>query len=1155
LPLIPLSVLISSQSKSKELFNMLSSSKVRIFFLFLFALTQGVSAQTVRVIDNKGTIKELTAGLGIGFTNAGATIKVSSLYDGVTLLLNGSNQIYAANTTAYWNANKLQGIDISTTAPSITGQVLGYDGAKWTPVSPSAYAWLLTGNGAITVPAIPTTYGTTTLSSSSNWIGTIDANKDFIIGTNSIERLRVTSGGNIGIGTSSGNPINGNYLMTINPNATIGNGISMNLSGVSGNVYGLNISTGTSAANGILFTSTSTGKGFFGIGALINTPSPDNSNNVSGYIGYRNSGNKSYGVYGADLSSSTANTYAAFLQGRTVISSEAAPSSPLGVDLEIRNTSTSVVLPPPPATLSLRQSTSITTNANALANINFGDNYQTSPQAQIQAIRDAASSGASDLPTALTFSTTPDAPASATLTERMRISNAGNVGIGIANPAYKLDVAGDVNFTGALRVGATAAPGTSGQILQSNGSGAPNWVSPNSALTKASITSSTTGVTITGTNNVLSAGTIDIATASGTQQGLLSAANWNTFNSKEPAITAGTTAQYWRGDKTWQTLNTSVVPENTNLYYTDTRVRSAISLTTIGTSGAATYNNTTGVLNIPNYADGGITSLNGLTGLTQTFAIGTSGTNPNWTSATSIHTLNIPMASASISVTAGLISNTDWNTFNNKIGAVTALTPAAVLTSGTTATIQNTVAYWNANKLQGIDISTTPAPTDGQVLTYNDTKKQWEPKTNSGGSGSGWLLGGNTISSGQFLGTNNSEALVFKVNGQPSGLIGWDNSGSLQTNFGYKASTSAQFSTAIGAYSIAANAAVALGYQANASSEYSIAIGGAGIAGKTEATSSFATAIGSGAKAMAQHTTAIGGTASATGEKSTALGYGAITNSATNNYRFATALGSTANALAENATAVGFGASVSGKNSTAVGYGATTSQQNTLILGNTSGSGDATNVGIGTATPTNALHVKATANPLRLEGLQESTNSSDRGLVVTSTGEVKISAPSSSDFSGYISADVSVGSSITKITVDTELMDVSGEYDTSTGLFTPQSDGAYIFEMEISYKSPYYRNLYYGSDNSGGGPGSGNNRAVFGFVSSATSSWVSRFNFESSVDSRVNYCKGVVNLKSGQQYYFGIVSSSYSNTGTIEANTTGATGSGIGTYFRIQRIK
>lgn len=75
--------------------------------------------------------------------------------------------------------------------------------------------------------------------------------------------------------------------------------------------------------------------------------------------------------------------------------------------------------------------------------------------------------------------------------------------------------------------------------------------------------------------------------------------------SKEPVILAGTLTQYWRGDKSWQTLNTAAVTESTNLYYTDARARLAISLTTTGTSGAATYNNVTGVLNIPQYTGGG----------------------------------------------------------------------------------------------------------------------------------------------------------------------------------------------------------------------------------------------------------------------------------------------------------------------------------------------------------------------------------------------------------------------------------------------------------------------------------------------------------------------------------------------------------------------
>ena len=59
--------------------------------------------------------------------------------------------------------------------------------------------------------------------------------------------------------------------------------------------------------------------------------------------------------------------------------------------------------------------------------------------------------------------------------------------------------------------------------------------------------------------------------------------------------------------------NTSLVTENTNLYFTNARARGAISLTTLGTSGAATYDNATGIFNIPQY-QGGVTSFNTRTG-------------------------------------------------------------------------------------------------------------------------------------------------------------------------------------------------------------------------------------------------------------------------------------------------------------------------------------------------------------------------------------------------------------------------------------------------------------------------------------------------------------------------------------------------------------
>jgi len=60
---------------------------------------------------------------------------------------------------------------------------------------------------------------------------------------------------------------------------------------------------------------------------------------------------------------------------------------------------------------------------------------------------------------------------------------------------------------------------------------------------------------------------------------------------KENNITSGTVSQYFRGDKTFQTLNTTAVTEGLNLYYTDARARVSLSAGTgIG------YNSSTGVI-------------------------------------------------------------------------------------------------------------------------------------------------------------------------------------------------------------------------------------------------------------------------------------------------------------------------------------------------------------------------------------------------------------------------------------------------------------------------------------------------------------------------------------------------------------------------------
>lgn len=305
----------------------------------------------------------------------------------------------------------------------------------------------------------------------------------------------------------------------------------------------------------------------------------------------------------------------------------------------------------------------------------------------------------------------------------------GNVGIGTNDPSAQLHTTGSLRFSGL----GTNTSNTN--IMTTDGSGNVSTRSLSNILIGNAITSlngltssvqsfsiGTTGTNIS-INSTGSTHTFNIPTASASNRGALSSADWTIFNNKEAAIVAGTNAQYFRGDKTWQTLNSTAVAEGSNLYFTNARSRSAISLTTTGTSGAASYNATTGVLNIPNYADGGITSVNGLTSLTQSFATGTSGSDIGISSTGSTHTFNIPTASAS---NRGALSSADWTTFNIKISSVSATTSSAVTTTGTSVNINNTAAHWNANQLSGKNIASTD-PTEGQVLTWDATLNTWKP--------------------------------------------------------------------------------------------------------------------------------------------------------------------------------------------------------------------------------------------------------------------------------------------------------------------------------------------------------------------------------------------------------------------------------------------
>ena len=119
------------------------------------------------------------------------------------------------------------------------------------------------------------------------------------------------------------------------------------------------------------------------------------------------------------------------------------------------------------------------------------------------------------------------------------------------------------------------------------------------------------------------------------------------------------------------------------------------------TTGKLLYNNSTRTFSCGSdqtgAGGGGITTLNTLTDTTQTFATGTSGADFNIASATSTHTFNFPNASGSA---RGLLTSTDWSTFNGKQAAL-GFTPEQVLTfSAPLSRTSNTISMPAATSSQ-----------------------------------------------------------------------------------------------------------------------------------------------------------------------------------------------------------------------------------------------------------------------------------------------------------------------------------------------------------------------------------------------------------------------------------------------------------------------
>lgn len=231
---------------------------------------------------------------------------------------------------------------------------------------------------------------------------------------------------------------------------------------------------------------------------------------------------------------------------------------------------------------------------------------------------------------------------------------------------------------------------------------------------------------LTGGGDLSANRTLSMPAATTSASGYLTSTDWNTFNGKQPLIAAGTTAQYYRGDKTFQTLDTLAVPENTNLYYTAARFNTAFS-------GKTTTD----------LAEG--TNLYFTTARAQAAISGT---------------LPISVVSGVVSISQasgssnGYLSSTDWNTFNSKQAALNGT--GFVKISGTT------ISYDNSTYLTTIEGITAGGELSG---TYASPSL-----VNSAVTGK--ILSGVNITGGTISDTDSILTAFGKLQNQVNGLIG-----------------------------------------------------------------------------------------------------------------------------------------------------------------------------------------------------------------------------------------------------------------------------------------------------------------------------------------------------------------------------------------------
>lgn len=133
-------------------------------------------------------------------------------------------------------------------------------------------------------------------------------------------------------------------------------------------------------------------------------------------------------------------------------------------------------------------------------------------------------------------------------------------------------------------------------------------------------------------------------------------------------------------------------------------------------AGVLKYQNGSGT-QVLGVAGSGITSINGATGSAQSLSPTSTATSFGFITSGNTHTLSIPSAETA-TVTAGTISNAQFNTFNNKLDSSSTF-------SGDVTGLHSALTV---GKIRGRDVATA-TPTADQVLQWDNAASAWTPKT------------------------------------------------------------------------------------------------------------------------------------------------------------------------------------------------------------------------------------------------------------------------------------------------------------------------------------------------------------------------------------------------------------------------------------------